>query len=105
MINIVKQIVISLFLVTRGILSLDRVFETLSQKVTERLGSLKRSDLAAISCAASLAQRGLLDGDVKSLALHDVDLTSVPGKHLASLASSVTQYLDHAAARRVWPGR
>ena len=39
--------------------------------------------------AANLAHHGLL-GSVKSLGLHDVDLSPVPAQHLASLASCVT---------------
>ena len=45
--------------------------------------------LPEITCAASLAHHGLL-GSVKDMSLDDVDLTSVPAEHLASLASSVT---------------
>ena len=44
-------------------------------------------DLVTVSCAASLAHHGLMDGDVRVLELCDVDLTSIPGEHLASLAS------------------
>ena len=42
-----------------------------------------------ITCAASLAHHGLL-GSVKEMVLRNVDLTSVPAEHLASLVSSVT---------------
>ena len=45
--------------------------------------------LPEIICAASLAHHRLL-GSVKDMSLDDVDLTSVPAEHLASLASSVT---------------
>merc|ERR1712083_797317 len=44
-----------------------------------------------ISAAASLAHHGLL-GSVFELWLRDVDLTSIPAEHLASLASCVTQF-------------
>ena len=47
------------------------------------------SSLPVITCAASLAHRGLL-GSVRGMSLCKVDLTSVPAEHLASLASSVT---------------
>ena len=47
------------------------------------------SQLAEITCAASLAHHGLL-GSVREIRLCNVDLTSVPTEHLASLASSVT---------------
>ena len=43
-----------------------------------------------IPCAASLAQHGLLGSVKKGMTLLDVDLTSVPAEHLASLVSSVT---------------
>ena len=45
--------------------------------------------LSEITCAASLAHHRLL-GSVNVMRLHDVDLTSVPAEHLASLASCVT---------------
>ena len=48
------------------------------------------SILPAITCAASLAHHGLL-GSVWGMRLFDVDLTSVPAEHLASLVSSVTE--------------
>ena len=48
------------------------------------------SSLPVITCAASLAHRGLL-GSVRGMSLCKVDLTSVPAEHLASLASSVTR--------------
>ena len=48
------------------------------------------SVLPAITCAAGLAHHGLL-GSVSYLNLHDVDLSSVSAKHLASLASCVYQ--------------
>ena len=80
----------SLILETRGILSLDQVFLSLSKKVREGLAHYLRPDLALISCAASLAHRGLLDGALVFMGLRDVDLTSVPGEQLASLVSCVT---------------
>ena len=49
--------------------------------------------LPVITCAASLAHHGLL-GSVKEMRLRHVYLTSVPAKHLASLASSVTERVD-----------
>ena len=49
--------------------------------------------LPLITCAASLANYGLF-GLVKEMWLSDVDLTSVPDKHLASLVSTVTGILD-----------
>ena len=91
---------------TRGILTPD-VFESLAQRVRHTLNVVKiydegcltlneqvrralgKSFLPAISCAASLAHHGLL-GSMQRMVLRDVDLTSVPAEHLASLASSVT---------------
>ena len=45
--------------------------------------------LPVITCAASLAHQGYIDS-VEDLTLWDVDLTTVPAEHLASLVSSVT---------------
>ena len=44
--------------------------------------------LSEITCAASLAHHGLL-GSVSEVMLRDVDLSSVPTRHQASLASCV----------------
>ena len=74
---------------TRGILSLA-VFESLAERVRGMLRS-GGSSSNVIPCAASLANHGLL-GSVEWMRLDDVDLTSVPAEHLASLASSVTGY-------------
>ena len=52
----------------------------------------RKSILPVITAAASLAHHGLL-GSVDFLALGDVDLTSVPAQHLASLVSSVKENL------------
>ena len=46
--------------------------------------------LPEIACAASLAHHGLL-GSISEVWLKDVNLTSVPAQHLASLASYVTK--------------
>ena len=48
------------------------------------------SILPEITCAASLVHHKLL-GSVEEMWLCDVDLTSVPAEHLASLVSSVTE--------------
>ena len=64
------------------------VFESLAKRVKKKIKST--SNLPAITCAASLAHHRLL-GCVYSMSLDDVDLTSVPAEHLASLASSVTE--------------
>ena len=49
--------------------------------------------LCMIVTAASLAHHGML-GSVQSMRLSDVDLSSVPAEHLASLASCVTWTVD-----------
>ena len=54
--------------------------------------------LASITCAASLAYHGLL-GSVDYISLSDMDLTSVPTKHLNSLISSVTGTVYIASVR------
>ena len=74
------------FLETRGILTLN-VFEGLAVRV--RAGLQWGVTNLLISCAASLAHHGLL-GSVDNMGLSNVDLTSVPAEHLASLVSSVT---------------
>merc|ERR1711894_206056 len=48
-----------------------------------------RANPREITCAASLAHHSLL-GSVQVMELRNVDLTSVPAEHLASLVSSVT---------------
>ena len=45
-----------------------------------------------LMCSASLAHKGLLDS-VRLMALRDLDLSSIPSKHLASLVSCVTSLL------------
>ena len=49
--------------------------------------------LSEITNGASLAHHGLL-GSISYLKLHDVDLSSIPAEHLASLASCVYQYIS-----------
>ena len=77
---------------TRGIITPD-VFKSLEERVREKIcfASFSRctSNLPVITCAASMAHRGLL-GSVKDMGTRDVDLTSVPAEHLASLASNMT---------------
>ena len=60
---------------------------SLAQRVVSRLSYT--SNLHVIICAASLAHHRLL-GSVRRIGLRDVDLTSVPAEHLASLVSKVT---------------
>ena len=54
--------------------------------------------LPEITCAASLAHHGLL-GSVKNMVLWNVDLTSVPAEHLASLVSSVRGSVGDVSVR------
>ena len=49
--------------------------------------------ISELTCGASLAHHGLL-GSVDMLTLSNVDLSPVPAKHLASLASCVTLILN-----------
>ena len=72
---------------TRGILALD-VFESLAERVKCILERYPSILPAEFTCAASLAHHGLL-GSVEDMRLPNVDLTSVPAEHLASLVSSV----------------
>ena len=62
-----------------------RVKKWLEDEYGSGCGSLP----STIPCAASLAHHGLL-GSVEEMRLPNVDLTSVPAEHLASLASSLT---------------
>ena len=65
------------------------MIESLAERVKERLyWGFYPSPLPVVTCAASLAHHGLL-GSMDWMVLRDVDLTSVPAEHLASLASSV----------------
>ena len=79
----------------RCILTLD-VFESLSERVRKEIMNPRPTPrLPEIACAASLAHHGLLGSvrgqrSVRALWMCNIDLTSVPAEHLASLASSVT---------------
>ena len=71
----------------RGILSSNKI-----QEVRMRIRTVLRDGMiteAELRCGASLASHGLL-GFMEQMRLHDVDLSSVPANHMASLASSVT---------------
>ena len=69
---------------------MERVKEGLKYYTSYRVPEDDPSSLPVITCAASLANHGLL-GSVRDMRLCDVDLTSVPAEHLTSLASSVTR--------------
>ena len=62
--------------------------ESLAERVRKLIADPVRidSNLPGITCAASLAHHKLL-GFLETLFLWNVDLTSVPGNHLASLVS------------------
>ena len=70
-----------------------RVIESLGGRVKEELKvystCLNQYQLPLITCAASLAHHGLLGSVAAYLRLYNVDLTSVPAEHLASLISCV----------------
>ena len=82
----------AMWLETKGILEIGVLVEDLVDRVKEELKEyptcLNQYQLPLITCAASLAHHGLL-GSVANLRLHNVDLTSVPAEHLASLVSCV----------------
>ena len=63
---------------------IDNLVERVEGEIRNNLSSLP-----VITCAASLAHHRLL-GSVEEMRLCNVDLTSVPAEHLASLVSSVT---------------
>ena len=85
------------WLEAQGILSTEKIRE-----VTERLSReldynvsanyVGNSMIEELTCSASLAEQGLL-GSMSSLALKDVDLSSVPANHMSSLVASVTTFI------------
>ena len=90
----------AMWLETKGILLDTGVIESLGGRVKEELKvystCLNQYQLPLITCAASLAHHGLLGSVAAYLRLYNVDLTSVPAEHLASLTSSVTERI------RIW---
>ena len=81
-----------LILVTSGHLSTD-VIESLSARIRAEWKKVRIPRLPDIITAARLAHHGLL-GSVEYLFLRDVDLSSVPPEHLASLAACVTECVE-----------
>ena len=67
------------------------MIKNLAERVKKSLKD-SPSSLPVVSCAVSLAHHRLL-GSVKDMGLRNVDLTSVPAEHLASLVSSVTKHV------------
>ena len=83
----------SLILETRAILDTDKI-KKLTEKVFPfvfggRFIVIGREIIPEFICSASLAHHGLL-GSVSQMKLFETDLSPVPAKHLASLASCVT---------------
>ena len=79
------------WLETRGILEIG-VIENLVERVKEEMNDFRyqitQLTVPVLTCAASLAHHGLY-GSVFMMRLPNVDLTSVPAEHLASLVSCV----------------
>ena len=78
-------------LVKSGHLQTD-VIESLTARIRAKWKSFKTPCLPEITTAASLAHHGIL-GSMEDMGLRDVDLSSVPAEHLASLAACVTKYV------------
>ena len=78
-------------LANRGVISSDMI-----TKLTKKSRGLSYCPTPQeIACAGSLAQRGLLDDDaIGWMWLQNVDLSSVPSAHLASLVSYATVLLE-----------
>ena len=85
-----KMIAQAKALESEGILP-SGVMERLAERVKGRIANAN-SSLQVITSAASLAHQGLL-GPVEQIWLRDVNLTSVPPEHIASLISSVTRWV------------
>ena len=88
---IFKNFIDFILLETRSILDTG-VVENLARRVKGMINNNPNGNLAKITCAASLAHHGLLDS-VLEMWLWDVNLTSVPTEHLASLVSRVTWHV------------
>ena len=86
------------WLETRGILETS-VIENLVERVKEEMNDVKYRvtqltvPIPVLTCAASLAHHGLY-GSVRDMRLPNVDLTSVPAEHLASLVSCVEHCVE-----------
>ena len=80
-----------MILVARGFLDSAKI-QRLSERLRCGFELYMESRMGELMCSASLAHHGLFDS-VKMMALRDFDLSSVPAKYLASLASRVTGIL------------
>ena len=77
----------------RGILSTDKIKRLIERVKDFKVfnifcGKMYMDKISGIRCGASLAHHGLF-GKVITMGMEDVDLSSVPTKHLVSLTSSV----------------
>ena len=75
---------------TDGILP-GSVMEKLAQRVKRGVSTCP--SLPEVTCAASLAHKGIL-GAVDYFTLDDINLVSIPARHLVSLVSSATGIVD-----------
>ena len=80
-----------MILETKGILDPEQI-QSLTERVKDALISAD-GNKTEVLCGAALAEHNLL-GSVNLMRLCDVDLSDVPNKHLASLASCVTGTLE-----------
>jgi len=71
---------------------LQGLIEILAEKVWKNEGRMK-INLPLITCTVSLTQHGL-HCSLNEIRLCDVNLTSVPAEHLASLASCATESVE-----------
>ena len=70
--------------------TIRRKAESLAARIKEKEKCI--SSISDITTAAILVHQGML-GSIVGLFLRDVDLATVPAEHLASLASSITEYV------------
>ena len=87
------ELIYSLFLEIKGILPkriINGELERLAERIRAKCFDWYTPRLPEITTAASLAHYGFLRS-VKRMRLLDVDLTSVPVEHMASLAACVTE--------------
>ena len=74
-----------------GILDSGEI-QQFAYQIKDELEMGERS-LEILTCAAALAHRGFIK-DVEDISLIEIDLRTVPTKHLASLTSTITEKLD-----------
>ena len=81
-----------MILETNGILDPEQI-QSLTERVKDALKEFGGGKKTEVMCGAALAEHNLL-GSLGVMGLEDVDLSDVPDKYLASLASCVTGTLD-----------